>query len=615
MSAPNHPSPFLTRSLTSTSYSSTRTSTPSRAHQAHRRNDHFIPSITNYHNRSSSNNQLPTLASSQTNSANREWWDPETFHTPITGVKGLSEYVENDQFDDTHNNLDELSKDWTTTNDGFRIGLDVAREVIDHESTNTSNTSKEPRPLSLYITSPNLYTHLSAHPSFPVGIFVGITPLYPNVGHRLVGTRYIWSTSTGFEYTVEEEYCSVNLPLLSTLLEHEEIHRDDGFNLCVRVGPRSDIPQPFRVPDQVLSSTLEALGNLLDTRTGDVVLGCLQHAIIPLHDGDEIATPDQQVQSLSNPDDTASTLRSIVKSRKRTIFAHLEVLQAKSEYLKDLFNSGFKESENEKQQKRKIVVDDIEFKTLFWVIRLLSYSTTSSPLHSRFSKGKWEWYDLSSELEEYDDLEDRTAKSVSSESTSTCRSRRSEPMPITRTRNDTERTGSGIRNESASSNNPTTRPTVSSNRTRPIPTIDRSPELGKKARYSKFANMPRKPVDQPIITPSHQPDPDPHPHPTPVPPPANALEIYIAADKYRLDTLRGLAKEHLLESLDGEYCVPLAFATYPYDELHPEVLDYIVDHWITVKSSSEFLKCIQEVRQDVWGVDGPLVLHNIYMRL
>ncbi|WWD05078.1 hypothetical protein V865_003149 [Kwoniella europaea PYCC6329] len=634
MSTPTPTSPFLTRSLTSTVHSnsspSTRTSTPSRPNQqSHRRYDHLVTSmINNAHNRSNSNDQLATISSSNSNSQG-EWWDPETFYHPIRDLKEFLESVrttassssaESHQVDSV-DSLYEMSKDWMTTNNGFSLNLDASKvETSDNECEDSQSNYKHN--LSLYISSENGYKG----PTLPVGIFVGITSLNPNIGHKLVQTEYVHSQTIEFEYTPEVKYCRLDLPL-SLIESHEGIRRNDGFGLCVRIRPRFELHPPFTIPDPILASTLAALGNLVDTQTGDVVFVCLEHSIDSSEDQQPIVFHD-----INNEDSSAG--RTKVRIRKRTILAHVEVLQAKSEYFKDLFNSGFKESDNDDRntlKRKEIVVDDIDFTTLYWVIRFLYTNSltflqdlevrstlarrsleterasgsitfpSSSSGHGAPSKRDWEWYNVPfdgehGESEFHDDLEHKTVKSVSSESTGTCRSRRSEPLPVTQPR------------PPYHNNGPRPRPREGSDIAK-----SRTKSIGKSAT-SASRTIPNSAGSR--RSESHiRSQPDPHPHPTPITPSADALEIYIAAHKYRLDILRGLAKEHLLKYLDEVNCIPLAFASYPYDELHSEILDYIVDHWDQVKSSEEFLKCIQEIRQDVWGVNGPMVLHNIYMRL
>ncbi|OCF57047.1 hypothetical protein L486_05905 [Kwoniella mangroviensis CBS 10435] len=655
MSTLTQTSPFLTRSLTSTVHSisspSTRTSTPSRPNQpSHRRYDHFVPSIVNNaHNRSNSNNQPPTISNGNL-SSQEEWWDPETFYHPIRDIKSFLELARVSSSSsssssgshkvDSEDSLYEMSKDWMPTNNGFSLNLD-ASQVESFDNNAEDSQSNDKHNLSLYITSENGYKGST----LSVGLFIGITSLNPNIGHKLVETEYIHSQTIEFAYTPEMEYYRLELPLI--LIEsHEGIRRDDGFALCVRIGPRFQLHPSFTIPDPVLASTLSALGNMVDTQTGDVVFVCLKHSIDPSEDQQPTVSDD-----MNDEDSLTDHIQMTMQLRKRTIFAHVEILQAKSDYFEDLFNSGFKESDNDDERntlkRKEIVVDDIDFITLYWVIRFLytnsltfskdlnvrstmtrrslviergsriiNLPSFSSLRHNSFSKGEWDWHDISSngeqeEWEVHNDLENKTVKSVSSESTSTCRSRRSEPPRITRPP------------PPYHNNGPRPRPREGSDTAK-----SRTKSTGKSVRSASrtipnSASTNRVSEDHPslssLLSERSNSDirfqPDPHPHPITIPPAADALEIYIAADKYRLDILKGLANEHLLKYLDEVNCIPLAFASYPYDELHSEILDNIVDHWTQVKSSKEFLKCIQEVRQDVWGVNGPMVLHNIYMRL
>lgn len=53
------------------------------------------------------------------------------------------------------------------------------------------------------------------------------------------------------------------------------------------------------------------------------------------------------------------------------------------------------------------------------------------------------------------------------------------------------------------------------------------------------------------------PESDPHAHPCETPAPACALAVYMLAHQYRLDTLEGLARKHILTFLTHSTCIPV----------------------------------------------------------
>lgn len=196
------------------------------------------------------------------------------------------------------------------------IGRTISPDPVDLDPT-----------LSLYITSPTLE---SAPPeyTFSSAIFVGLRPSHPNIGQRHSHTRWIWHTSAEHEFTKEAEYAAIALPPI-------DVEKQDGLTLCVQIGSPSQKPT-FTTPGEVVTpiSLLEGLGALLDSATGDVQFVCLQHV-----DGE---------------------------ARKRTIYAHSEILRARSEYFKSLLSGGFKETESKRVT---IVVDDADFDTVYWLLQ------------------------------------------------------------------------------------------------------------------------------------------------------------------------------------------------------------------------------------------------------
>lgn len=168
--------------------------------------------------------------------------------------------------------------------------------------------------------------------TFTSAIFLGIRPSQPNIGQRHSHTRWLWHTCTEHEFTKEAEYAAVALPPIDELLDKQS---EDGLTLCVQIGSPSQKPE-FTTPGEVVApiTILEGLGALLDSSTGDVQFVCLQHV-----DGE---------------------------ARKRTIYAHSEILRARSEYFKSLLSGGFKETESKRVT---VIVDDADFDTVYWLLQ------------------------------------------------------------------------------------------------------------------------------------------------------------------------------------------------------------------------------------------------------
>lgn len=105
-------------------------------------------------------------------------------------------------------------------------------------------------------------------------------------------------------------------------------------------------PGEVTVPRDVMAG----LEQLLDSPSGDVQFVCLEHARAPT----------------SGSDYGGEGVEKLV-SRKRVIYAHSEILKARSTYFKMLLDGGFKETEG--QTRRTITVDDAGYDTVYWLLR------------------------------------------------------------------------------------------------------------------------------------------------------------------------------------------------------------------------------------------------------
>lgn len=205
-------------------------------------------------------------------------------------------------------------------------------EIADSITVRSAEPSA-PTSLSLYITSPTLESAPLDY-AFTSSIFIGIRPSPPDVGLSQSYTRWVWHTSLEHEFTKDSEHATVTLPPLEDLLQGP-IGADDGFTLCVQLGSPAQLKPGFTVPETFMAPTsmLHALGSLVDSSSGDVQFVCLEHE---------------------------ATL-----SRKRILYAHSEILRARSDYFKSLLAGGFREVEGGKV----VVVDDADYGTVYWMLQ------------------------------------------------------------------------------------------------------------------------------------------------------------------------------------------------------------------------------------------------------
>jgi len=212
----------------------------------------------------------------------------------------------------------------------------------------------------LYIAALSLASQVNEY-SYNASIFVGIKPVESAVGSRFAETKWAWTTSAEWEFSKDTEFWEIQLPLLSSFLEHTDIADADSFSLCVQIGSPCSCKPNFTLPDQLVvpRSIINGLAGLLDSNTGDVRFVCLEH------------TP----ASVSSPREASDTLlRSKMQtaSRKRILYAHSDVLKSRGDYFADLLMGGFSENEIAKRSDARfttIIVDDAAFGTVYWMLK------------------------------------------------------------------------------------------------------------------------------------------------------------------------------------------------------------------------------------------------------
>ncbi|ORY30544.1 hypothetical protein BCR39DRAFT_528627 [Naematelia encephala] len=660
MTSPNT-SPLRPSSLPSSSRSALLTFQPSRN----------TPTPTLSSSQRRRNNHNPHLSSSLIPSTSRMSYHPPNYpgmprvrhrdHSQISfewhihAASWLQDHLDlmdtNEWAVDGQDTVDELPLDIRS---GWLIGdgwykLDLARTVpSDLNSEQDAEINAHSDYLSLFIGARGHETNEIDYTSNS-SIFVGITPLCTPVGSKYAETRWVWSTMVDeWEFSVDQNHWEGRLPRLATIMADSEILAKDGFSICVQIGTCASEKAEFGLPGMwtVPRNMIDGLSGLLDSTTGDVRFVCLEH------------------------DTTSDKLTS---SRKRVLYAHSQILKARGDYFADLLSLGFSEATTTPNTstamvRTTITVDDASFTTVYWMLKFL-YTN-----HLVFAPdddvrvlmgqlqldrgeivkllaggggglrgGEWEYKRLNvegeigedmSELEMRDDFDARTVLSVSSVGTSA--SRRVSAVvsptpaipPTTNRRDSPNRARAGSASGASSTLSKTSRtsrtsssatPTTSTSRSRLTPSTNptspsrSSSSIPKTTPTSTGSTSPKHlPLGRPQ---RHVPEPDPHPHPAPPPPPGSALAVYMLANRYRLDTLEALAKEHILAKMTGDNCMPMLFASYRYDTLHSDTLDFVVEHWPEVQGNPEFLRCIQEVSAGVWGETGGLVLHGLFQRL
>nr|KIR84928.1 hypothetical protein I308_04677 [Cryptococcus tetragattii IND107] len=478
----------------------------------------------------------------------------------------------------------------------FELAMYAARYFLPKASSSPAN-EKAKQDLYLQIWCRDELENL-VDLTTPARIFLGITYCNSNPGHRYAQTRYVWSETLKHNFHNDSVMHFV-LPLLSMLLEDAEIRRDDALKLCVYIEVAAPEKPRFRLPNDTARKTTKGLARLLDKKSGD--------------------PPSVSGRATEvDPEEDLSDIKVTRQSRKRILYAHSEILEEKSEYFKDLLTSGFAETE----RYNTIIVDDASFSTLYWILQLdKAYVDRILRPQTSTQNGSAEWnylrlplvgdwdaeVDSTSPENEPINLKDAPSSKISAPL-------QAEVANISETYGEkgTPQQQKKMKKD-AMSTSPSKIPTM----TVPQNYAFATPNSSKPHFIASHLSALSRPNSSFGIGTSARigSGNDPHPHPTPNPPPASALDVYMLAHRYRLEELREMAMEQILRNLSYETCMSAAFVSYPYEELHSKVLAYIAKNWTQVKASSAFLRCIKEVREDVWGEYGPMVLHNIYLKI
>jgi hypothetical protein len=379
------------------------------------------------------------------------------------------------------------------------------------------------------------------------------------------------------------------------LLAIPELAAQDAFCICVQIStPQASRPS-FTLPKQVIipKSLINGLKSLVDSTTGDVKLLCLQHTV---------RSPDLVVRG--EVDQSTQPL-----SRKRVLYAHSDILKEACGYFHDLLTGEFEEAEKARRGDSRhvtVLIDDAEFETVYWLLKWVygvgvvccDYRLTRRFIYTNelvfapkedvrvimdqlridpheinrvlalprfYGQNEWDYrylYRQGEEPDELDNTDARTTKSFSSVSTRL--SAKSPPPPA--------RSGQASTSpRSTSSTGPVVNkiPTSSTS----TPKIPRPSQTGpsvtpSRNRVRASAELPPKKNDKSPLASAASPKStnrspyaprasDPHAHPCPPPGPASALSVYILSHRYRLKTLEALAKDHIVEQLTKETCMPM----------------------------------------------------------
>ncbi|EIN10612.1 hypothetical protein PUNSTDRAFT_100257 [Punctularia strigosozonata HHB-11173 SS5] len=595
-------------------------------------------------------------------------WTFTAFEWVVRDVRRLKDFVEADHVDGASapSEYDRVHEDTSSSFGVFRdspllgdgkfkleIGMlaPVLKTLRSHipamSSTSIQSNPGSERILVLSITSLMVDFHQA---DYDASIMVAIKCQDDKAGERGARPAWVWEAwQNEWTFRSDSEVWECPLPSLSSLLENYRINSSDSFVICVQIhsplGPFfPQQPSAYYVPRDLLEGLEASLDN---ANTGDVRFVCLERSFEDAASGEIPPSPSLSTQSSrrSSSGSASTPFLPHLTARKRTIYAHSDILIRRSEYFATMLSSAFAEtSQGIVPGERKvytIVVEEADFNTIYWLLKWiygnwLLFRDDDDPreavsgtgagwstkwLHSRGNE--WDWKTFSKSVASIGSVRsatsghqdqssagdkgkqtDRSRNIVSASTPSITRSTTSKPtMPGI-----TSRQSSGVttlRHGAPSSGSTTTSvmaggvSSSSSNQAKSVPLP---------SSYPLSPRASRHPASTPSI-------PDPHPHPTPPPPPASALSVYQVAHRYAIPGLASLALEHMMATLTPARSFALLLATSLWDELHALVEDYVVERWEEVAVTPEFESCCVEVAAGEWGTEGGKTLTALFRRL
>lgn len=280
--------------------------------------------------------------------------------------------------------------------------------------TSVSATSKAPT-LSLYVTSLFLdFAHTEYE--FCSAIMLAIKSREDRAGDRGARSDWVWEHwEPEFAFRKGNEFWECQLPTLSSLLAHPRIAAHDSFVLCIQihspVGFYPQFPQAYYVPKDLLEGLEASLDN---PNTGDVRFVTLEW----------YESQDNRLDDTGTPHSSSSSSSVSTLARKRTLYAHSDVLKRRSEYFATMLASAFAESTtttyshpaeaaHPPRRIHDIIVTEADFITVYWLLKwvyadwilfkeeddpkgvmtgLGGWSVHSlSPVIGRPGQGEWDW--------------------------------------------------------------------------------------------------------------------------------------------------------------------------------------------------------------------------------
>jgi len=584
---------------------------------------------THPHSSSSTQQSRPQMQVQQT----IRQWNFSAFEWTVRNVRALRDYVEGSTL-----TLNTVSEDVPSIHEVLKDSPDMAEGKFKVEIVVALSNEAKPTPaetgglnnpeksrLLLCITS----LMIDLVQEYNVTMLAAVRVEDDRGGEHGARADWHWNYWEDWRFRQDSEVWECSLPSLSSLLENPRIAETDSFVICVQihnpVGPQyPQHPFAYYVPKDLLDGVEASLDN---PHTGDVKFVCVER--MPPSSSNPSSPMIASSHSRRSASEASYSFTMDAKARKRTIYAHSDILIRRSEYFNAMFSSSFSETVHAGDRKAyEILVEEADFLTIYWLLKYcyanwVLFKEQDDPRNAvehigegwsvkwlnSTGSSEWDWKPFN-KLGLHDDHDATTSVeeegSVPSSAAATSSAVESQPQQPGNSTSLCVSTPPGPSRASSRLTN-TSRST----------TMKRPPHSPTTPKLSSPVPPSRTPAvyTYPLSPRQTRAQPDPHPHPTPQPPPASAFSIWVAAHRYAMPGLSALAMNHMMNTIQPSTAFPLLLATTRWDELHTLVEDYIISHWDLACASEEFDRCCQEVAAGEWGPEGGRTFAALFRRL
>ncbi|KAL7415644.1 hypothetical protein BDY24DRAFT_265966 [Mrakia frigida] len=287
----------------------------------------------------------------------------------------------------------------TPTMQDFASGLDL-REGGGEQQEQDQEQERAVQTLCVYLGT--LSGESRSHWEFPASIMVGIKSIEQPIGARHSPVKWLWNYwEEDWSFQPDTCFWRAQLPTLSSLLANPSVEEQDAFVLVVQIhtpfgGERlvlPELPREAWVPRTLLTAMENSLDN---DKTGDVKFITRERYDPSLLSSNfnslSLSTSNQSTPTSASTSVASSAAAAAASlsnphpnmvSRKRVVWAHSDVLKARSEYFETMLSGAFAEGRDSggrvggdghgegRGQVHEVNLEGTDFTTVYWLLKYL----------------------------------------------------------------------------------------------------------------------------------------------------------------------------------------------------------------------------------------------------